>query len=660
MTPRPFASLLTSAPPSSPYRPQAVADRDPDRASGELPSDPPPRYPYYLTDDGESVVPRLDWTDARQRNRAMDLMRRGEPVLLRRTGLTGSLTGRAADIKPGLLNWWGTDDFDKVLERHRATVDGGSAREMRCMTSVAGKHAFTPAIEQNNAFGSHYRVRKPETDVSSRDFQTFATCARNWTDLKMYLLDDVAVAVDRSTAGKPPTDVTPLKSFPNDPIGSDVVSGIDWEWLANVRRALKMGPVRGAVISAGTEGSLLPAHHLTSSLVSHGVASPKKVPTHVGKFEVNPLDLEGARAAEDAAKAMSNENHCESFQCQVIGRRRVLLISPDLSYKGLYPYPIAHPYDGYAMANLDDADYSRHPRLAEVRGAAAICEPGDVLFVPDSWWRHEQGLTQEHAAVEIRVGTGMRPRTAAAAVLHVGRLVEDRVTRAEGPRDARHWTKVIADAEEADWLDLGTVRGAHRIDMAQMVRDEIDLGLPTPRGAQPGAGRGRWQTFLRDLIDGRMEPTDWLNDNFVDPLFLSEAKAEMKRRAELIADGKVDPETTGTELALSSDELAKVAGAEDNFAVSLAGGGVLTKNAKRLPDDRSETQRSFPEFFVDSLNQKGWQDVRYTPMSILNPEHPNFVSKAAMERKQKDDEARKYGSAEGPPPPGTNRSKFRF
>ena len=112
----------------------------------------------------------------------------------------------------------------------------------------------------------------------------------------------------------------------------------------------------------------------------------------MGKFEVDPLDIEGARAADAAAKAMSNENHCESFQCQVIGRRRVLLISPELSYKGLYPYPIPHPYDGYAMANLDDADYSRHPRLAEVHGAAAICEPGDVLFIPDSWWRHEQGL----------------------------------------------------------------------------------------------------------------------------------------------------------------------------------------------------------------------------------------------------------------------------
>ena len=53
-------------------------------------------------------------------------------------------------------------------------------------------------------------------------------------------------------------------------------------------------------------------------------------------------------------------------------------------------------------------------------------------------------------------------------MLHVGRLVEDRVSRPEGPRDARHWTKVIADAEEADWLDLGTVRGGKRIDMAQV------------------------------------------------------------------------------------------------------------------------------------------------------------------------------------------------
>ena len=78
------------------------ADRDPDRASGELPSDAPPRYPYYLTDDGDSVVPRLDWTDARQRNRAMDLMRRGEPVLLRRVGLDGVAHGTSGGHQTGV------------------------------------------------------------------------------------------------------------------------------------------------------------------------------------------------------------------------------------------------------------------------------------------------------------------------------------------------------------------------------------------------------------------------------------------------------------------------------------------------------------------------------------------------------------------------------
>jgi hypothetical protein len=76
---RPFASRVAPHQPTVqplPYPFTAVADHDPDRASGELPTDPPPRYPYYITDDGDRVVPRLDWTDGSQRNRACDLMRR--------------------------------------------------------------------------------------------------------------------------------------------------------------------------------------------------------------------------------------------------------------------------------------------------------------------------------------------------------------------------------------------------------------------------------------------------------------------------------------------------------------------------------------------------------------------------------------------------------
>ena len=137
-----------------------------------------------------------------------------------------------------------------------------------------------------------------------------------------------------------------------------------------------------------------------------------------------------------------------------------------------------------------------------------------------------------------------------------------------------------------------------------MVRDEIDLGLPTPRGSAPGSGRGRWQQFLLDLIDGRMEPTDWLNDNFVDPLFLSEAEAETRRQkqVELIGhDGGTsmdEPGTaaTGTELALSSDALANVAGAEGNFAVALAGAVCSRRTRSASPTTGARPSGNFPNF----------------------------------------------------------------
>ena len=33
------------------------------------------------------------------------------------------------------------------------------------------------------------------------------------------------------------------------------------------------------------------------------------------------------------------------------------------------------------------------------------------------------------------------------------------------------------------------------------------------------------------------------------------------------------------------------------------------------------------EMFVDTLRKKGWSETKHTPVSVLNPEHPNFVGK---------------------------------
>ena len=71
---------------------------------------------------------------------------------------------------------------------------------------------------------------------------------------------------------------------------------------------------------------------------------------------------------------------------QVRGRRRVLLIGPEHAFRGLYPFPLHHPYDRYAMVDFEADDTEQWPLFAGVRGRVAILQPGDVLFVPAYWY----------------------------------------------------------------------------------------------------------------------------------------------------------------------------------------------------------------------------------------------------------------------------------
>jgi hypothetical protein len=102
--------------------------------------------------------------------------------------------------------------------------------------------------------------------------------------------------------------------------------------------------------------------------------------------------------------------------------------------------------------------------------------------------------------------------------------------------------------------------------MAQMVRDEVDLSL----------GRGTWQAFLRTVIDGRLDPTPWLNISFREPLYLSDKPVH-------------------------------------------------------VPDTRSDLESEFPEFFVAKLKKEGY-NVDYTPVSVFNPNHPDTIAKVPPPR----------------------------
>jgi hypothetical protein len=184
-----------------------------------------------------------------------------------------------------------------------------------------------------------------------------------------------------------------------------------------------------------------------------------------------------------------------------------------------------------------------------------------------------------------------------------------------------------------------TARGIER----GIPRSSLALTAP-PRRGQVSAltaateretrGAGRHERFLLELIDGRMDVDDphpsWVDDDFVDPVFVSEAT---KRIASLEATAKEDADGDATsdadarsERALPLVDVSRKTNPAD-LRVALPGGGVLTSRAKRLPDDRTDAERAFPEMFVEKLVKKGWSETKHTPVSVLNPEHPNFVGK---------------------------------
>ena len=62
----------------------------------------------------------------------------------------------------------------------------------------------------------------------------------------------------------------------------------------------------------------------------------------------------------------------------------------------MYPYPVHHPYDRYAMVDLDCVDAGDWPDFARVHGSVAILEPGDLLFVPQFWCASQVVAVPQH------------------------------------------------------------------------------------------------------------------------------------------------------------------------------------------------------------------------------------------------------------------------
>jgi hypoxia-inducible factor 1-alpha inhibitor (HIF hydroxylase) len=62
-----------------------------------------------------------------------------------------------------------------------------------------------------------------------------------------------------------------------------------------------------------------------------------------------------------------------NFFCQLEGTKRFLLFAPSQGYR-LYPYPVGHPMDNFAMASLERPDLARFPMLAQAEGQVALVQ----------------------------------------------------------------------------------------------------------------------------------------------------------------------------------------------------------------------------------------------------------------------------------------------
>ena len=85
---------------------------------------------------------------------------------------------------------------------------------------------------------------------------------------------------------------------------------------------------------------------------------------------------------------------------QLRGCKRFLLFDVTCA-ECLYPYPVHHSLDRKARVDLENLDVNRWPRAGGLkgRGVDAMLFPGDLLFLPMSWFHHVHSVGQENVSL---------------------------------------------------------------------------------------------------------------------------------------------------------------------------------------------------------------------------------------------------------------------
>jgi len=428
-----------------------------------------------------------------------------------------------ADRKPGVRHTWTWQHLATVCV-DKGVGDGKRAPAVwRCALSAPGKDRFLICDHDKNVFGSFYHVRvrstqravrlllrlphvqphisfthqEPESEDMQLSFADFVACASKWSTRKVLLRATLPCPGIVAHPRWQDDEATPPPMPPA--LVAELQHLVDWEWMRMaVQAPCRFGGILDTSLLACSAGGLLPARFMVFDTL---LCQARLI---MGVLRTQLLKC--------AALVL--------LVSQVSGRSRVLLIDPAHTYAGLYPYPVAHPYDGHSMVDFDSPDLGQWPRFASVTGKVTIMAPGDVLFIPRASWAHIQAMP-DHSAVaraatevtllDIALHRGARARMPEAVGPYVGRVVEDLAATCEGVAGARDWLRRIAAGSERRMIDLATPLGYKRIRSATDIRDEIVLTIGDDADVH---------AFLEALTDGRMTPTPWLNVNFREPLYL--------------------------------------------------------------------------------------------------------------------------------------------
>lgn len=263
-----------------------------------------------------------------------------------------------------------------------------------------------------------------------------------------------------------------LVEGPMHGVGKRLMKTLDWEWIHRLLSSQKFSNIWKVYLEAGLRNGLLPASY-----------------------------------------AIQDEVHV-----QLSGRRRYILVSPSNTFEGMYPYPTAHPYDKFAMPNLERIDDDAWPGLKNVKMYRAVIGPGDLMFVPSYWSIHVQDLEEQNITLRISLISSKRVPSREGTLVRVSRAIEERVANVVGISDVKRWLQIIAGGNETRHLDLSTVNGYKRARMCQDIREEMESSL----------GEGSWSKHLPSICQNRLVPTPWLNKNFREPLLLTDSPVRIE------------------------------------------------------------------------------------------------------------------------------------